>query len=84
MDKVKTYLELYDTIKDIIYLVTMPHSAFNTAILAATIIAPPILVLSAGDIKFKDLYGIGEYNKTKNAGGVLLVKVLENVPQMVI
>ena len=63
----------------------MGYSAFNTVLLTATIIAPPILVLSIPDgPKFKDLYAIGEYDNCRNAFGVFLVKMMENVPQMVI
>ena len=82
MDRVKTILEVYDSVKDIIYLVMIPHSTLNTVILASTVIAPPVLVL--GRMKFTDLYAIGKYDKRSNAIGVLIVKILENTPQMMI
>lgn len=83
LDKLKTALEVIDGVKDILYLFLVPHETINAAILVVSIIAPPIIILSMG-CPFSDLYAIGKYNKNRNAGAVLFVKVLENVPQMIV
>jgi hypothetical protein len=61
-DKLKTILEVVDQVKDVSYLVLISHSLTNTVILASSIVAAPIVVLSVPGFKFSDLYAIGNYN----------------------
>jgi hypothetical protein len=84
LDKLKTALEVIDGVKDILYLFLVPHETINAAILVVSIIAPPIILFTMMKIPFSDIYAIGKYNKATNAWAVLFVKVLENVPQMIV
>lgn len=75
-------MDQFDFLKDLLFLFGYIHSFKGQIILVLSIVAPPYILLATG-AQFIDIYAIGDYNKRNNKFATLGMKILQNIPQMI-